>query len=128
MCDGLVGIVFALLHGRLHRDVAHEDDEVTDEELQTGIQELKNHRSCDNKGLVAEMLKEGGISLFEVKATEGKPQISNLADYQGWREIEVTIDSGACDTVMPLSMCSEIILHESDECAYPGNTTVLLAS
>ena len=55
-----------------------------------------------------------GISLFEVKGKEGKPQISNLADFQGWREIEVTIDSGACDTVMPLSMCSEITLHESE--------------
>ena len=41
-------------------------------------------------------------------------QINNLVDYQGWKEIEVTIDSGACDIVMPINMCSEIPLQESE--------------
>ena len=39
--------------------------------------------------------------------------ISALGSFQGWQEIEVTVDSGACDTVMPLSLCSEITLRES---------------
>ena len=30
------------------------------------------------------------------------------ADSTGWFEIEITIDSGACDTVMPTSMCPHI--------------------
>ena len=29
------------------------------------------------------------------------------------KKIEVTIDSGACDTVMPLSSCSDIPVKES---------------
>ena len=31
-----------------------------------------------------------------------------FAHRNGWKEIEVTIDSGACDTVMPLSFCTDI--------------------
>ena len=45
---------------------------------------------------------------------EKTPKINNVTKYQGWREIEVTVDSGACDPVMPLSMCQEIRLHESE--------------
>ena len=55
-----------------------------------------------------------GLLLFDVKNKTGDMQISNVVDYQGWKEIEVTIDSGACDIVMPLSMCSEIPVQESE--------------
>ena len=43
------------------------------------------------------------------------PTISALGSYQGWQEIEVTVDSGACDIVMPLSLCSDIPRHESEQ-------------
>ena len=43
------------------------------------------------------------------------PIISALGSFQGWQEIEVTVDSGACDTVMPLSLCSDITLRESEQ-------------
>ena len=43
------------------------------------------------------------------------PSISVLGNYRGWQEVEVTVDSGACDTVMPLSLCSEIVLRESEQ-------------
>ena len=43
------------------------------------------------------------------------PSISALGNYRGRQEIEVTVDSGACDTVMPLSLCSEIVLRESEQ-------------
>ena len=33
----------------------------------------------------------------------------------GWQEIEVTVNSGACDTVMPLSSCSDFGLRESPQ-------------
>ena len=41
--------------------------------------------------------------------------LSSMVRYQGWREIEVTIDSGACDCAMPISRCSGIIVEESEQ-------------
>ena len=35
-------------------------------------------------------------------------------DYRGWREVEITVDSGACDTVMPTFEHEHITLHESE--------------
>ena len=32
-----------------------------------------------------------------------------------WREIEITVDSGACDTVIPTDECKEITIHESKQ-------------
>ena len=32
----------------------------------------------------------------------------------GWREIEVTADSGACETVMPTSQCEDIRIEASE--------------
>ena len=32
-----------------------------------------------------------------------------------WRELEVTVDSGACDTVLPTDECTEIALQESPQ-------------
>ncbi len=43
------------------------------------------------------------------------PTISALGSYKGWQEIEVTVDSGACDMVMPLSLCSDIPRHEAEQ-------------
>lgn len=43
------------------------------------------------------------------------PTISALGSYQGWQEIEVTVDSRACDTLMPLSLWSDIPRHESEQ-------------
>ena len=43
------------------------------------------------------------------------PSIRALGSYKGWQEIEVTVDSGACDTVMPLSLCSDIPRHGSEQ-------------
>ena len=43
------------------------------------------------------------------------PTISALGSYKGWQEIEVTFDSGVCDIVMPLSLCSDIPRHESEQ-------------
>ena len=42
--------------------------------------------------------------------------ISNVEDPDpGWTEIEVTIDSGACDTVMPTRMCQHISIVASED-------------
>ena len=43
------------------------------------------------------------------------PTISALGSYQGRQPFEVTVGSGACDTVMPLSLCSDIVCHESEQ-------------
>jgi hypothetical protein len=40
--------------------------------------------------------------------------ISNVGEL-GWSEIEVTIDSGACDTVMPTRLCSHISIVTTEE-------------
>lgn len=56
------------------------------------------------------------ILVFYYKSQQGgmnPPSISAVGNYRGWLEIEVTLDSGACDTVMPLSLCSETVLRES---------------
>ena len=33
----------------------------------------------------------------------------------GWIEIEVTVDSGACDTVMPAAMCGHISILQTED-------------
>ena len=70
----------------------------------------RNLNSVQGKRLT----KGDGMLLFDVKNKTGDMQISNVVNYHGWKEIEVTIDSGACDIVMPLSMCSEIPIQESE--------------
>ena len=50
---------------------------------------------------------------MEVRRSGADAGINNLGRHKGWKEIEVTIDSGACDTVMPLSSCSDIPVKES---------------
>ena len=32
-----------------------------------------------------------------------------------WREVEMTVDSGSCDTVMAPEECAEITIHESEQ-------------
>ena len=44
-----------------------------------------------------------------------KASISSMEKYKGWSELEVTIDSGACDTVMPISACNEITVQQSEQ-------------
>ena len=71
-----------------------------------------------------------GVSLFTAKGKEDGMQINNLTDYQGWKAIEVTFDSGACDIVMPLGMCAEIPVQESErqreriECEVANGETI----
>ena len=58
------------------------------------------------------------VSVFDYKnraSGMNAPMISALGSFQGWQEIEVTVDSGACDTVMPLSLCADITLRESEQ-------------
>ena len=49
------------------------------------------------------------------KAGTNAAAISALGNFRGWHEIDVTIDSGACDIVMPISLCSDIPLRESEQ-------------
>ena len=37
------------------------------------------------------------------------------AEEIGWTEIEITIDSGACDTVMPARLCQHISIIQTEE-------------
>ena len=47
-------------------------------------------------------------------APNASPALSQLGEYKGWKEIEITIDSGACDTVMPLSSCADVPVLDSE--------------
>ena len=47
-------------------------------------------------------------------AKNGLPQLSDK-DASEWTMIEVTVDSGACETVMPLSSCSSIATAPSNQ-------------
>ena len=62
---------------------------------------------------------ESDLSRAVSLLTSGQKEIgglSNLAENRdGWTEIEVTIDSGACDTVMPTSMCKHISIMQTEE-------------
>ena len=51
--------------------------------------------------------KPGGKSL----STVNNPKPTE----EGWVEIEITIDSGACDTVMPAAMCGHISIFQTEE-------------
>ena len=58
--------------------------------------------------------KKGGISIITEK--DRPSNLSTITEEDlGWIEIEVTIDSGACDTVMPASMCSHISILQTEE-------------
>ena len=46
---------------------------------------------------------------------EARSNEINSADTTGWTEIEVTVDSGACDTVMPKDECSHIDVVSSEK-------------
>ena len=74
--------------------------------------------------------RHNGLSPLDYARTPAekeKPALSNLGTYNGWQEIELTVDSGACDTVMPLSSCTDIALQSSPAQGIPyevanGNT------
>jgi hypothetical protein len=60
---------------------------------------------------------QGGLHIITKKDNPaGDRQISGLGDGDnGWVEIEVTIDSGACDTVMPTRLCSHISIVQTED-------------
>ena len=100
------------------KDECHEN-KVIEIEKKEKIAEMKI--KLEEKDKIVEVSKEEKIEknpkkqgdsshsvlVFEYKNRgEGTnaPTISALGSYQGWQEIEVTVDSGACDTVMPISL------------------------
>ena len=85
-----------------------------------GPGELTDSSEDEEERRDLEKLKDEGslIAVFDYKSRPSgmnAPMISALSNFQGWQEIEITVDSGACDTVMPLSLCAEIPLQESDQ-------------
>lgn len=53
------------------------------------------------------------MSLMEIRTSEGDTNIS-AAGVGGWREVELTFVSVACDMVMAVDMCPEIHIRESE--------------
>ena len=57
----------------------------------------------------------GGSSIFTLDMkTEKANLLNHVSDYKGWKEVEITVDSGACDPVMPVHCCSNVQVVESD--------------
>ena len=54
-----------------------------------------------------------GLSELNYANTQSLSPVSPL--YDGWEEIEMTADSGACDTVIPEGMCSFIPIIPSEQ-------------
>lgn len=52
-------------------------------------------------------------SLMEMRMPEGGTRIRTVGARR-WREVELTIDSGVCDTVMPISMRPEISIRDPE--------------
>ncbi len=70
------------------------------------------------KGLAKMHEEDNAISVPDYKSRAGGLNVtmtSALGSYQGWQEIEVAVDSGACETVMPQSLSSVITLRESEQ-------------
>ena len=56
--------------------------------------------------------KKPTLSILTAKPSR---DISGVSNEQPWEEIEITVDSGACDTVMPREMCSGISVLQTPD-------------
>ena len=65
--------------------------------------------TCGTEGEEEERKKGGDLSML----IDPDEQISTVAR-PGWVEVEITADSGACETVMPLECCPDIEIHQSE--------------
>ena len=71
-------------------------------------------------GVGEAMLIHGGVGMSALMMLLKKDPRSPCCsvtegDERGWVEIEVTIDSGACDTVMPTSLCPHISIISTED-------------
>ena len=58
--------------------------------------------------------ERGRLSILTMRRPDLGSGISAIRKPEEWVEIEVTVDSGACVTIMPASMCSGIPVIETD--------------
>ena len=95
------------------------------------MQEIIRRATCDKGEHSAKKMvrfdDNGGaevrpLSIFTKPeiAPSGVRALSAVADSskpseEGWVEIEITIDSGACDTVMPAAMCGHISIVQTED-------------
>jgi hypothetical protein len=71
---------------------------------------VDNDNAVRWKHLSAQPLTTSGLSILQqVK----RPRVSAIKDPGEWTEIEITVDSGACVTVMPRSLCEGISILQN---------------
>jgi hypothetical protein len=76
----------------------------------TVVTAVDNDNAVRWKHLTAQPLSTSGLSILQqVK----RPGISAINDPSAWTEIEITVDSGACVTVMPRSLCEGISILQN---------------
>ena len=77
-----------------------------------GEMRLTNFGHDPTHGVIFTKGSSGGVSILtEKKNTSALSAVSEPE----WIEIEVTVDSGACDTVMPTKMCTHISILDNDK-------------
>jgi len=83
------------------------DDSINED---TAITAVGNDNALKWKHLSAQPLSTSGLSILQqVK----RPGLSAIKDPNEWTEIEITVDSGACVTVMPRSLCEGISILQN---------------
>ena len=111
---------------QLHGKVIVEDDIAKDESSAIAVIEVKKQLMKDGDGQSLTQAKTTRVNLgngarslspLDVHDRE-KSSLSPLGQSAGpedWVEVEITVDSGACDTVMPTSWCTHISIQQTAE-------------
>jgi hypothetical protein len=71
---------------------------------------------CNRHPLQAETRKDSGMSGISLLQQVTRSGISAVQRPDEWVMIDVTVDSGACVTVMPAGLCQGITIIENDLC------------
>ena len=80
------------------------------ETQETVVTAVDNDNAISIGHLSAYPTQSAGLSIFQqVK----KPSISTVKNPEEWTEIEITVDSGACVTVMPRTLCEGISILQN---------------
>lgn len=92
---------------------AHRNFEHVGMSIQDLLNNYKHKMDHKMRRRLRSIGKKGHVWLMGTKAAKEDSKISAV-EVKGWREVELTIDSRACGTVMPWGMCPDIKVQEPD--------------
>ena len=82
--------------------------------VQEAIDELKE-KLKPKKSIFQKTMDTSLKDVISILSDADDSKISNLGDDDGWVEIEITVGSGACDTVMPTNMFQRISILQTED-------------